>query len=169
MKSGMVTRAAALASAAVAALCLAGCGHAAPQQARLDFRLKDMNAHDVALSTFAGKPLVINFWATWCGPCQIETPQLVKLDEKYRGQGFAVVGISVDDEADGIRKFADRFRVRYPMLVGLDRDDVTKAYGYEGLLPLSVFIRRDGSIAGRAVGLQTDDYWEKRVQALLRP
>jgi hypothetical protein len=75
----------------------------------------------------------------------------------------------VDDDASGIRKFAERFGIRYPMLVGLDREDVTKAYGYDGLLPMSVFIRRDGSIAGRAVGLQTDNYWEKRIQALLQP
>ena len=169
MARSRAARVSGLAAAAIAALCLVACGHSAPQRARLDFSLQDMTAHEIALSTFAGKPLVINFWATWCGPCRFEMPQLVKLDEKYRDEGLSIVGISVDDEADGIRKFADQFRVRYPMLVGLDRDDVTKAYGYEGMLPLSVFIRRDGSIAGRAVGLQTDGYWEKRVQALLHP
>lgn len=164
-----IARSAKLAAATVAAVWLVACGHREPQKARLDFNLKDMNVHDVALSSYAGKPLVVNFWATWCGPCQFETPQLVKFDEKYRSQGLAIVGISVDDEPDGIRKFADKYRVRYPLLVGLDRDDVTKAYGYEGLLPLSVFVRRDGTIAGRAVGLQTDSYWENRLRALLQP
>jgi thiol-disulfide isomerase/thioredoxin len=162
-------RASRVAAAIAAALWLASCGHAPPQKADLSFQLKDMNAHDVAFASYAGKPTVINFWATWCGPCQFETPQLVKLDEKYRSQGLSILGVSVDDEPDGIRKFADQFRIRYPMLVGLDRDDFTKAYGYEGLLPMSVFIRRDGTIAGRAVGIQTDSYWEKRIQALLQP
>lgn len=169
MSPGRFARASKLAAAALAAVWLAACGPVTRQQARLDFQLKDMNAHDVALSTFAGKAIVINFWATWCGPCQFETPQLVTLDGKYRAQGLSIVGISVDDDPDGIRTFAGKFRVRYPMLVGLDRDDVTKAYGYTGLLPMSVFIRRDGSIAGRAVGIQTDAYWEKRIQELLQP
>ncbi len=87
---------------------------AAVERADLSFTLKDMNGQDVALSDFAGKPLVVNLWATWCAPCRTEMPQLVELSEKYKARGVAIIGISIDDSPEEIRAFAKQFDVPYP-------------------------------------------------------
>jgi len=152
----------------VATLANAACysGPSAPPKARLDFTLKDMNDRDVKLSEFAGKPIVINFWATWCAPCKAETPMLVDLAAKYAPQGLTLIGISTDDEAPAVRAFAEQFKVTYPMLVGLNRKDVLDEFGYTSLLPLSVFIRADGSLADRLVGLSSEEVWERKIRAL---
>ena len=152
----------------VAALAAAACysGPSAPPKARLDFTLKDMNGHDVKLADFAGKPIVINLWATWCAPCKAETPMLVALSKKYAPQGLTLIGISTDDEAPAVKAFAEQFKVTYPMLVGLDRKDVLDEFGYTSLLPLSVFIRADGTYADRLIGLSTEEIWERKIRAL---
>jgi peroxiredoxin len=154
---------AALAAALSGARCAAPAGL---ERANLDFTLKDMNGRDVRLADLRGKALVVNFWATWCEPCQVETPQLEKLARRYADQGLAIVGISTEDSADQIRTFAAQFKVSYPLLVGLDRTDVQSAFGWTGLLPTSVFVRKDGTIAGRLEGIETEDYWNTRIQAL---
>src|ERR1017187_7849447 len=75
-----------------------GSGKDARQMANLAFTVKDMDGHDVRLASFRGRPLVINFWATWCGPCRLEIPHLVELAEKYKAQGLIVLGVSIDDD-----------------------------------------------------------------------
>ena len=135
-------------------------------RANLSYTLKDMNGSDVRLADFAGKPLIVNLWATWCEPCKIETPQLVTLSAKFRDRGLTIVGISVDDAPEQIRAFAAEHRVTYPMLVGLNRDEVLTSFGYEGGIPLTVFIRADGTVAHRVIGLATTETWERRISGL---
>ena len=153
---------------ALVALAAAACGAPPPvlANARLDFTMKDMHGNDVKLADLAGKPIVVNFWATWCAPCKAEMPMLVELAAKYAPQGLTIVGISTDDEAKEIRAFAEQFKVPYPMLVGLDRKDVLNSYGYTSLLPLSVFIRADGKIADRLIGARSEEVWENKIRAL---
>lgn len=139
---------------------------AAVERADLSFTLKDMNGKDVALSDFAGKPLVVNLWATWCGPCRVEMPQLVELSEKYKARGVAIIGISIDDSPEEIRAFAKQFGVPYPLLVGDGRDDVFSSMGYFGAQPMSIFIRADGIVSHRMVGVATTSTWERRIEAL---
>lgn len=169
MRGPGVGRAVAVAAAVLMVALGTGCapGHRrSDPRVTLSFTLKDMNGRDVALADFAGKPLVVNFWATWCGPCRLEMPQLDALSRKYKERGLTILGISVDDQAADIRRFAAEFKVGYPLLVGLNRPDVQAAFGWEGLLPTSVFVRKDGTIAARLVGLQTEGYWERQIQAL---
>lgn len=135
-------------------------------KANLAFTLEDMNGAKIDLSSYAGKPLVINLWATWCGPCRLEMPQLVEFAAKYKDQGLQVVGISVDDKPDDIRQFAAEYKVTYPMLVGLGQDAFLNSLGYEDSVPISVLIRADGTIAGKVQGITTTDDWEKRIKAL---
>ena len=142
-------------------------GPAAPK-ANLSGVLEDVSGKKVDLSSFAGKPLVINLWATWCGPCKLETPQLVALYDKYKARGLNLIGISTDDKADAIRAFADEFKVQYPMLVGLGHEEFIAALGYDDTLPFSILIARDGTIAGQITGLETTADWEKRIEALLK-
>lgn len=141
-------------------------GEAGDGRANLSFTLKDMNGRDVALSQYAGKPLIVNLWATWCGPCRLEMPQLVSLSEQYKDLGLTIVGISIDDTPEEIRAFAKEYNVEYPLLVGKDRDDVLAAFGYFGGVPMSIFIRADGSIAASVPGIATTEAWERRIQEL---
>lgn len=142
-------------------------GPAAPvERAGLSYTLDDMSGSKIDLARFAGKPLVVNLWATWCGPCRLEMPQLQALYDKFRGHGLTIVGISVSDTAEDIRKAADEFKITYPMLVGVGHEDFLQGIGYQDLLPLSILIRADGTIAGRVTGLMTTDDWERKLQGL---
>jgi len=136
---------------------------------RLDFTttLKDMNGADVSFATYKGKPVVINLWATWCGPCRLEMPQLIDLYATFKDRDLVILGISVDDTAEMIRPFADEFKVTYPLLVGRDHPGVLEALGYTAAVPMTVFVRRDGTIAERVIGIATTASMERRILALL--
>ena len=136
--------------------------------AALDFTLKDMNGVDVRLADFKGKPLVINFWATWCGPCVLETPELVELADEYKNQGVRFIGISYDDDPDQVRKFAAEYKVTYPLLIGKNRDDVFDAFGIGDGLPTSLLIRPDGRIAEHLVGINTKAWFQEHLEELLQ-
>jgi peroxiredoxin len=133
----------------------------------LDFTLKDLNGADVRLGDFKGKPLIVNFWATWCPPCLLETPELVELAGEYKSRGLTIVGISYDDPPDQVRKFASEFNVSYPLLIGRDREDVFNAFRLKDGLPMSIFIRQDGTIARRQEGLNTKAWFQEQIEALL--
>src|SRR5437763_14901846 len=100
--------------AVVALAAVSGCHRKPVETAKLNFTLKDMNGRDVRLDSFKGKPLLINFWSTTCGPCRLETPELVDLAAKYRDRGLTILGISIDDTPEDIRAFAKEFNVSYP-------------------------------------------------------
>jgi thiol-disulfide isomerase/thioredoxin len=132
-----------------------------------DVTLEDMNGGRVDLATFKGQPLIVNLWATWCAPCRIETPELVKFAETYRDRGLRVIGISADDTPDLIRAFAAEFGVPYPMLVGLRQDAFLQSIGYQGSLPLTLMIAKDGTIREQITGLRRVAEWERMIEALL--
>ena len=136
------------------------------ERANLSLTLKDMNGKDVRLADLAGKPIIVNFWATWCPPCRLEIPQLVELYEEYKGRGLTILGVSTDDTPELLRPFAEEFHMTYPILVGLDRDDFAQAYGLEGGIPTSVLVKANGRILGRLEGLATKDWWERQIHAL---
>ncbi len=138
----------------------------AVEHANLAFTLEDMNGVKVDLSRYAGKPLLINLWATWCGPCRLEMPQIVDFAARYKARGLAVIGVSVDDAPDAIRAFAAEYKVSYPMLVGLGQGAFLKSVGYEDGVPMSILVRADGTIAERISGIMTNEDWERRILAL---
>ncbi len=87
-----------------------------------------MNGVDVKLAAFKGKVILLNFWATWCGPCKAEIPSLVELQEQY-GDDLVVLGFSVDDPVEKMRPYAEEYKINYPLLVGNGREDVQEAFG----------------------------------------
>lgn len=136
------------------------------EYANYNFTLKDMNGHDVRLADYKGRPLLVNFWSTTCGPCQLETPELVDLAAKYKDRGLSIVGISIDDTPADMRKFANQYKIAYPLLVGADRDEVTQAFGLGDAIPMSVFITASGTVLGRIEGLATQSWFERQIQSL---
>lgn len=135
--------------------------------AKLDFTMKDLDGKDVALSAFKGKVVLLNFWATWCGPCKAEIPMFVELQQQYGKDGFTVLGYSIDDEAPKARAFADEYKMNYPILLGLGREDVQEAYGPMWAIPVSVVIDRSGRVCQKHTGLPSKSALEKEIKALL--
>lgn len=135
-------------------------------QAPLDFVLKNVDGQDVNLADFKGRPLVVNFWATWCGPCKTEVPWFVEFADRYRDQGLTILGVSVDDKPEDIRAFSSEFEVNYPMLVGLGRDDVAKAYDALMAIPVTWLIRADGTVHAKVTGIHGKDWFEQQIQEL---
>jgi thiol-disulfide isomerase/thioredoxin len=169
--SGKVLAAAAVIGAvfAVAFVAKSGAPAGPPKpKVNLAFVVEDMDGKKVDLASFAGKPLVLNMWATWCGPCKIETPQLMALADKYRARGLAIVGLNVDDTPEAVRAFANELKVNYPMLIGLGQTGLLEAVGYEGELPLSLLIKADGTINDIVLGLHKTPEWERMIEALFQ-
>jgi thiol-disulfide isomerase/thioredoxin len=142
---------------------------AAGKAAPLGFTLKDMNGVDVKLASFKGKPIVVNFWATWCGPCRAEIPSLVELQKQYgeEGKDVVILGISVDDPIEKLKPYAAQMKMNYPVLVGNGRDDVQDAFGPLWGIPVTVFIDREGRIAKKHSGIASKEQFEQEIKALL--
>ncbi len=134
--------------------------------APLDFTVKDMNGVDVKLASFKGKVILLNFWATWCGPCRAEIPALVDLQAKY-ADDLVVLGFSVDDPVEKLRPYATEYRINYPVLVGNGREEIQDAFGPLWGIPVSVIIGRDGRIAKKHSGIGTKEQFEQEIKALL--
>jgi peroxiredoxin len=135
--------------------------------ADLSFKVKDMNGKEVSLAALKGKVILLDFWATWCGPCKVEIPGFVELQTKYKDQGLQVLGFSVDDPVEKLKPFATQYKMNYPVLVGRDRNDVQDAYGPLWGIPTTVVIGRDGKICKRHMGMATKEQFEKEIKALL--
>ena len=136
------------------------------EDAPLDFTLKDMDDNDVTLASFKGKVILVNFWATWCAPCKAEIPAFVELQEQY-SDDLQILGISVDDTVEDMRPYAAEFKVNYPFLVGLGRQDVEDAYGPLFGIPQSFVISRDGKICKKHAGIASKQQFEEEIKGLL--
>jgi len=143
--------------------CSRNAGAPGARKANLDFVLKNFEGHDVRLADLKGKPLLINFWATWCGPCKAEIPWFVEFAGKYKAQGLEVIGISIDDPPEDIRTFAAEFKVNYPLLVGRDREDVAKAFEAGEFIPVSWLVRGDGTVQTKVSGIHGRDWFEQQL------
>jgi thiol-disulfide isomerase/thioredoxin len=118
-----------------------------------DFTLQSLDGRTMRLSDFRGKAVLLNFWATWCGPCKIEMPWFVELQNQYAAQGFQIVGVAMDDASkEDISKFAKDMGVNYPILIG--KESVGDEYGGVPALPESFLIGRDGKIVDKILGLR---------------
>jgi len=135
--------------------------------ANLDFTLKDINNQDVHLASLKGKVILLDFWATWCGPCKIEIPWFIEMQNKYGSSGLRVVGISVDDTLDKLKPFVSQMKMNYTVLQGLDHDDVQDAFGPIFGVPVTLVISREGKICTRHMGLGSKPDFENAIKALL--
>ena len=117
-------------------------------------RLKTVNGGTVTLADYSGKVLLVNLWATWCGPCRMETPELVKLHKEFQSQGVEMVGLSTEDpegSAESVKAFVRNFQVDYRIGWATPEVAVTLMQGHDAI-PQSFVISRDGRILRRFVG-----------------
>ena len=140
------------------------------------FTLEDLSGKKVSLASYKGKAVLINFWATWCGPCKIETPWLVELRNQYAAQGFEILGVSTDDldrddqklfanEKKDIAKSAETLHIDYPVLI----DGATLSKPYDGLdaMPTSYFVDRKGTVVAVQLGLTSKADIEGNIKKAL--
>ncbi|MFZ0297400.1 MAG: TlpA disulfide reductase family protein [Candidatus Sulfotelmatobacter sp.] len=131
-----------------------------------DFSLESLDGKSLRLSDFRGKAVLLNFWATWCGPCKIEMPWFVDLQKEYGSQGLQIVGVAMDDASkEDISKFAKDMGVNYPILIG--KESVGDQYGGVPALPESFLISRDGKIVDKIIGLRGKAEIEDAVKKAL--
>ena len=133
--------------------------------AKFDFVLKDEHNTPVKMADFKGKVVLLNFWATWCGPCKVEIPAFVELYAQYKDKGFVVVGVSVDDSPEQLQAFMKEYKMNYPVLQMTP--DVETAFGPFYGYPTSFFIARDGTICVKHLGPATKEQFEREIKALL--
>lgn len=159
---------------AVGAL-LAGCSSspkAPPAAEHLDrkpaanFTLADANGAKVTLADYKGKVVLLNFWATWCGPCKLEIPWFVEFNKTYKDRGLVVLGVSLDDDGwKSVKPYLAAKKIDYTVVVG--NDAVSKSYGDVDSLPTTFIIDRDGRIAFTHTGLVGRDLYEAEIRSLL--
>ena len=142
------------------------------------FTLEDMSGKKVSLASYRGKAVMLNFWATWCAPCKIETPWLVELRNKYAAKGFEILGI--DTEGDDLKpgdkagwdktkaavtKFVQQEKMPYPVL--FDGDSISTPYGGLDELPTSFFVNRKGTVVAAQLGLTSESEIEGNIKKAL--
>lgn len=130
-----------------------------------EFSLADLDGKRLTLTSLRGKVVIIDFWATWCGPCRDEAPGLVSLQRRWGGRGVQLVGISMDDSAAPVRTFVREHGVNYPIAVG--DAELGRRYGTVLGLPVKIIVDRDGRIASRHNGDVTAATLEREIKHLL--
>jgi peroxiredoxin len=132
-----------------------------------EFALKDANGKVVHLADYRGKVVLLDFWATWCGPCTIEIPWFTEFQRKYKDRGFEVLGVSMDEDGwKAITPFVTQKKVNYRIVLGDDKTG--DQYGGLEALPTTFVIDRDGRIAAVHVGLAGKKDFEDAIETLLQ-
>ena len=135
-----------------------------------EFNLKDADGQAVRPANYKGKVVLLDFWATWCGPCKIEIPWFMEFERQFKDQGFAVVGVSMDEDGwTVIKPYVQNMKMNYRILLG--NDDVSTAYGGLDSLPTTLLIDRQGNIASVHVGVSMgkEEFKNAIVQLLNGP
>ena len=131
-----------------------------------NFTLKDADGRTVKLSDYKGKVVLLNFWATWCGPCKIEIPWFIDFEQKYKDRGFAVLGVSMDDDGwTAVKPYIAEKRLNYRVLLG--NDTVGDQYGGVDSLPTTFLLDRNGKVAATHIGLVSKSDYQNEILLLL--
>ena len=136
------------------------------RKAAPEFALKDANGETVHLADYRGKVVLLDFWATWCGPCKIEIPWFMEFEQQLKDRGFAVVGVSMDEDGwKVVKPYIQQYKVNYRILLG--NDQVGEIYGGVESLPTTFLIDRRGKIASVHIGLSGKDEFKNAINQLL--
>jgi cytochrome c biogenesis protein CcmG/thiol:disulfide interchange protein DsbE len=131
-----------------------------------DFTLADAKGEHLRLADYRGKVVLLNFWATWCGPCKVEIPWFIEFQKEYQAKGFTVLGVSLDENGwKVITPYVTEQKINYPVLLG--NEEVNQRYGGIEALPTTLMIGRDGRIAYLHAGLVSRGEYQKEILELL--
>jgi peroxiredoxin len=131
-----------------------------------DFTRNTLDGKPIQLAGYKGKVVLLNFWATWCGPCLTEIPRFNTWQTKYSSQGLQILGVSMDDDAAPVQKASRKLQFTYPVVMGDEK--LGEQYGGVLGLPISYLIGRDGKIIDRLQGEANLDALETRIATLLQ-
>ncbi len=131
-----------------------------------DFTLTQLDGKPLQLSSYRGKVVLLDFWATWCDPCREEIPHLVELQQTYGNQGLQIIGISMDDSIDPVRPFSEKFHMNYPIVMGNAK--IGELYGGVLGLPIAFMIDRDGRIDKKHIGATNVTVFDTEIRRLLQ-
>jgi len=163
------------ARAGLAALALACAGAAGGAELRPwtgtqppPFALEDLAGRTHRLADYRGQVVLVNFWATWCGPCKIEMPHLNRLYDKYRGAGFVLLGVNIDDQPEQALALARRMGLHFPVLLDTGRE-VSRRYALDSM-PATVLIDRDGKVRHVHRGYREgmEETYERQIRELVK-
>jgi peroxiredoxin len=132
-----------------------------------EFSLAAVGGGSKSLADYKGKVVMLNFWATWCGPCKREIPDFIAMQDTYRDKGFEIIGVSLDDPTamSQVAQFVEQQGINYDIVYGDSK--IAQAYGGVQSIPTTFLINRKGEIVSSQVGLQTKEAWETAIEALL--
>jgi peroxiredoxin len=131
-----------------------------------NFALPDAQGNEIKLSDLKGKVVLLNFWATWCGPCKIEMPWFVEFQREYKDKGFAVVAVSLDEEGwEVVKPFAEGLKLNFPVVVG--DDELAGKFGGIAALPTTFIIDKEGKIVATHTGLVSKSDYKEEIESLL--
>jgi len=128
-----------------------------------DFKLMDLDGNEMSLSDFAGKIVVLNFWATWCSPCRVEIPYFIEVYNKYKDKGVQFIGVSNEDVST-LKSFAEDYNINYPILI--DNAGVGGEWGIRAI-PTTFILNKDGKVIFKNIGMMTREQLENNIEDAL--
>jgi len=135
-----------------------------------DFTLTSLNEEEITLSDYRGKVVVVNYWATWCGPCRYEIPILIELQEQYGTDKLIILGVAIDSGSkENIVKFAEEFNITYPILYGSDEEmaKIVYLYGNFASIPSTFIVNRVGEVTNYIIGAQSRGVFQTYIERQL--
>jgi len=129
------------------------------------FMANDIDGNFHTLEQYKGKPLILNFWGTWCPPCRRELPDLKKIYAEYKPQGLEIIGLAVNDSPEKVRSFAKQMGIDWVMLIA--NQESAKSYQIGNGVPVTIFLDREGKETGRAIGARDYNFFKNQIEKII--